>query len=298
MSAKTTASRCTERARTRGDVLAGTALPTKRYLLIEDDGPWGSSPHPTGSLPSEVAAHLHDRAQSLRARLLLIRRPGRHRVPEMRTWGFCDVTKGTLRWGAVHLAEELTTVDLAGSGSVGDDDVYLVCTQGRHDVCCAIEGRPVAATFAERVPDRTWECSHVGGDRFAANVLVLPTGLVYGWVTPGDVERIVAAQSAGSVVPELLRGRCGLAPASQVAESAIRAALSEYGVDAVYMHSPTHALDGRWIVTGQLPGTQRRFEVHVQEHHGVVDGGLTCAVAASGVLRSWTVEEVRTTDDA
>ena len=55
-----------------------------------------------------------------------------------------------------------------------------VCTHGRHDTCCAERGRPVAAALAAAHPELTWEVSHIGGDRFAANALVLPHGLYYG----------------------------------------------------------------------------------------------------------------------
>ena len=58
-----------------------------------------------------------------------------------------------------------------------------------------------------------WECSHLGGDRFAANVLVLPAGLLYGRVLPFAAPEFVAAAEAGEVVGALLRGRIGLPPA-------------------------------------------------------------------------------------
>ena len=64
-----------------------------------------------------------------------------------------------------------------------------VCTHGRHDACCAERGRPVAAALAAAHPEQTWEVSHIGGDRFAANVLVLPDGLYYGRVSAADAPR-------------------------------------------------------------------------------------------------------------
>ena len=73
-----------------------------------------------------------------------------------------------------------------------DDDgapIYAVCAHGTHDACCAIRGRPVAAALDQLRPGRVWECSHVGGDRFAANVLVLPSGVLYGRVVASDRPR-------------------------------------------------------------------------------------------------------------
>ena len=102
------------------------------------------------------------------------------------------------------------------AGRAGDSlPVYAVCTHGTRDMCCAIEGRPVATALARHCPGRVWECSHVGGDRFAANVLVLPTGQLYGRVT--DPVALAAASDAGQVLPDLLRGQVGLPPAAQAA---------------------------------------------------------------------------------
>ena len=38
----------------------------------------------------------------------------------------------------------------------------------------------MAALLAERDPDAVWECSHIGGDRFAATMLLFPHGINYG----------------------------------------------------------------------------------------------------------------------
>ena len=77
------------------------------------------------------------------------------------------------------------------AGTVSDRPVLLVCTHARHDQCCAVRGRPVAQTLARAFPDETWESSHLGGDRFAATMIVLPHGLYYGRVPTTDAETIV-----------------------------------------------------------------------------------------------------------
>ena len=54
----------------------------------------------------------------------------------------------------------------------------------------------MAAVLAERWPDLVWECTHVGGDRFAANILVVPDGVLRRWVegrAPQDAAAIPPA---------------------------------------------------------------------------------------------------------
>ena len=71
--------------------------------------------------------------------------------------------------------------------------MWLVCTNGKRDACCARDGVPVARALAALRPDEAWECSHLGGHRFAANVALLPEGLCFGRVARRGRPRLVAA---------------------------------------------------------------------------------------------------------
>ncbi len=280
---------CSVRSRAREDSLIGTALPTRRFLLIEDPGPWGSEAHPTGTLPTAVIAQVHAVAQEMSARVLLIRRSGRRPSADIRQWAVADVGSGGIRWGAAATVDALADVDFLGGGTIDSAPAFLVCAQGRHDVCCATEGRPVAAAFAARVPESTWECSHIGGDRFAANLLVLPSGLVYGRVEIADVDRLITADADAMVIPELLRGRSGLAPAAQVVESHVRQLWDESRDRVVTVDSVEHLGEGRWRVRGGHTADSRQFDIEVIESHSEVESGLTCAAIGPGLLRSWTI---------
>ena len=107
-----------------------------------------------------------------------------------------------------------------------------------------------------------WECSHLGGDRFAANVLVLPHGFYYGQV-PGDGAELVAAHERGQVALPWLRGRAGVPPAGQAAQQHARAELGLLGVDDLPV-TDVRALTGpgaeieRWTVTMAGPARGRR----------------------------------------
>ena len=118
------------------------------------------------------------------------------RTPERgpRAWAVVDhaagrpVGLGDLGRGRRPAGRRAGAGPRAGAGrrrpTPADEPVLLVCTHGRHDTCCALRGRPVAAALAQRWPDWTWECSHVGGDRFAANLVLLPDGAYYGYLDP------------------------------------------------------------------------------------------------------------------
>jgi hypothetical protein len=112
--------------------------------------------------------------------------------------------------------------DLSRVGRPHDEPLYLVCTNGKRDVCCAINGRPLVRELTSVEPERTWECSHIGGDRFAANLVVLPDGLYFGRVAPADVAPLTEGLREGRVLLSRYRGRSWYDRASQFAEISAR----------------------------------------------------------------------------
>jgi hypothetical protein len=114
-----------------------------------------------------------------------------------------------------------------------DGPLFGVCTHGRHDACCAERGRPVAAALTASHPAETWEISHMGGDRFAANMVVLPEGLYYGRLDPGTASQVAELHEQGRVDLTRLRGRSTYPMHVQYAEIALRRHLEEDRLDAV-----------------------------------------------------------------
>jgi len=105
-------------------------------------------------------------------------------------------------------------------GVVWDDPLYLGCTHGKRNVCCARLGGLLAQALAARHPGPVWETTHVGGHRFAANLVLLPHGLYYGPVTVVLAAAAIDAYQRRSVVVDRYRGRAGQPQAEQEAEYA------------------------------------------------------------------------------
>jgi hypothetical protein len=229
------------------------------FLVVEHHGPWGDSAPRASRLPEPVKRHLgshHD------IKVLLARRHLRaHRGTAYRVF-LCFPGRRLLLGTMIQDHAELAGIDLdaisrgeAPDWERVDGPLLGVCTHGRHDACCAERGRPVAAALSASRPDATWEISHMGGDRFAANMLVLPEGLYYGQMDPGTATQVVELHEQGRVDLTRLRGRASLPMAVQYAEIALRRHLEEdrlYGVRLMRREGPTSVFvrDGaEWAVT-------------------------------------------------
>jgi hypothetical protein len=227
--------RCAPAAEARGDPLHGTAPPATRFVVVEQPGAWGSDVLAGSRLEPHVVEHLVARCRALGARLLLVRRVHREPDAPLRV-GVADARRGHERmaWSTFLTGDELLGLTLAPPDDAQSGaPILLTCTHGRKDPCCARRGWPVAQALTAACPERTWQCSHVGGDRFAANVLALPYGLYFGHVTPGTAIELVEALDRGELLPDRLRGRSIDPPVVQSALWHVRRVLDERSLDGV-----------------------------------------------------------------
>ncbi|MGQ0777453.1 MAG: sucrase ferredoxin [Pseudonocardiales bacterium] len=282
--------RCADVARQRDDALYASAPCAQQWLLLEHLGPWGRHILTDSGLACEVAGELERWARQTSGRVLLIRRPGSDRRARTgRRWYWADSRSGAeqVRWGTFD--DEAEIVDMLRDPTAGqacDEPIYLVCTHGKRDVCCALRGRPVAAALASEYPQRTWECSHVGGDRFAANLVLLPHGFYFGHVPPESATELVRIYDKGLLGLRWLRGRSSLLPPVQAAQHFVRTATGEAGVDSYPPLSCEDSGSDQWTVRLAVPADQPRTVV-VQARVQLTPEPLSCALMGTGWLRDF-----------
>ena len=224
---------CATLSRALTEPLYGTASRVRGWALLEQPGPWGVEAVTESRLDRDLARALHRAATAAHLRLLLIRRPGRSNLADRHRTCFVAHTSHSDRWLERRRLDdpaELLGLDMAkvvagerpGFGEPVADPVYLVCTNGRHDRCCATYGRPLALALAASHGELTWESSHVGGDRFAGNLVCLPGGHYFGRVGPDDAARVVALHRQGTIDLDHYRGCCIDPTVVQAAEWFVR----------------------------------------------------------------------------
>src|SRR3546814_393563 len=160
-----------------------------------------------------------------------------------------------------------------GVGEPGPEHLHLVCTNGRHDPCCADFGRPVVRALRAAGVE-VMESSHVGGDRFAANIVCLPTGVYFGRVPPEEAVRLLADHARGLIDLEHYRGRSAYPPLLQAAEIFARQHLDEPRLEALSFGATRTA--GDEAVVELLHDDGRRIEVRLVRERTPAEA-LTCA---------------------
>jgi hypothetical protein len=290
--------RCSAAGLERADSIAGSASTVRAFLLIENPGPWGVDAVRDSRLPAPVKAGIRVAAARAKVRPLLIRRYHR-RAPRTgfrvyAAWAGLD--DSWLQTAVLDGPDDLLDLDLEALGagrSPGlvptEETLVLVCTHGKHDACCAEKGRPVAAALAAAYPEETWEVSHIGGDRFAGNLLVLPHGLYYGRIDPTSAIAVAGAHLTGHVDLDHLRGRSGWAMPVQAAEIALRRRLGETALDAVRLER--RGRDGT-TTRVEMTAAGRRWAVTVVSTTGPATAQLTCRAARENPLPRHEVREI------
>jgi hypothetical protein len=156
--------------------LAGTAPTETHLLVVEAPGRWGSAALADCSLPPAVRSALA--ALPPQWRVILARRPDRP-------------LRIARQWRLPIDAPVLPGL-LPQTGRVVAGPTLLLCTNGSRDRCCALHGRPLLDRLAS---PHVWECSHLGGHRFAPTALRLPDRLVFGRLTAAAARDALAGQT-------------------------------------------------------------------------------------------------------
>jgi hypothetical protein len=283
--------RCTLRSDARGETLPGTASTVRRWLLVESAGPWGRDGFHDGRLPDGVADALHAVGHAARARVLLIRRVDRRDAVDGAVTCLAVDAREPSPWIGRRLLPSITAaadVDLDDRSTFEaiHGPVAIVCTHGRRDVCCAERGRPLAQATAAAYPDATWESTHVGGDRFAANMVLFPHALYFGRVEAIRGPEVVEAYARGRIVLDRFRGRSTVPMFAQAAEMHVRANRNLDGVDDVTVDAAHLAGDAGFV---RLRTPDGITEIRVVRETGI-PMRLTCQSSADEAPVSWRVD--------
>ena len=259
MSIQPASTGCASAAREAGEPLAGTAPVATCWILIEQSGPWGKKALLESRLDPIFGQSLMDKAAGTGVSILLVRHCDRLErlatAGATRVWVAHTAPGATLlRHGTMTDLGAILDWDFAGLaagalppfGVVTTEPLLLVCTHSGRDSCCAIHGRALITGLLNEVsvPDRDfiWECSHIGGHRFAPTVMSLPGGAVFGRLDLPAALDVFSQSRSLTLTLENYRGRTCFTSPLQVAEIVVRQNAGIYGRDVL---DALRVIDGR-----------------------------------------------------
>ncbi|HEV3407355.1 MAG TPA: sucrase ferredoxin [Gaiellaceae bacterium] len=284
--------------------LGATASHIENWILLEYRGIWNRDVLAKSLLSDALKAHLRDELGRVpRSRLLFIRQPDRRRLPR---WAFYfgRTTERDARFFRLDFEnhEDLLGFDfgraLRGGGDLPGvpltEPLFVVCAHGKRDRCCALYGRPLYEDLrAHAEPRSVWQSTHVGGDRFAGNVVCFPEGVYYGRVESEDVEALVEAHSSGEILLERYRGRSCYPFAVQAAELAVRTETGLRGLRDLELQEAENAADGSWRVRFLAVPDEQIHELEVAPEVSEEAVYLTCNADVPRRVRRFVTREHR-----
>jgi hypothetical protein len=307
---------CSDAARLRADDNAATATRIDVWILVELARTWGRRPLIDASLPAPVQeALMRALAEIPRSRVVFIRRRLEIRsgcrvyiarsAPTVWTMSMdlpsLDDVAGlpfrTLAEGGAQSAERRSdTTDLLPSALCplpSETPVVLVCTHGQRDSCCGRRGFPLYDALRTHESLDVWQCSHIGGDRFAANAVVLPWGLYYGPVEPRDAGALAESVLRNEILIDAYRGRSSMVRTAQAAETFVRRATGITARDALRVTARKTLPDGRMHVHLR-DDTDTLHEVTFEPYVSTATAYLTCTAESICPIVQFRLVDYRT----
>jgi hypothetical protein len=263
--------------------LVGTAPRADVWFLLEVPGRWGNKALKESSIPDEVKTYLETQVTQVpEARLLLIKRSQ-------------ESHEGITFFAAISTAQppvlyrfnmrdytELFDLDFSAianqdprfESSRIQEPLFVMCTNGLRDQCCAVHGLACYQALSKSYPGLVWESTHHGGHRFAANFLHLPHGLSFGRLRPDSAPDVVQMGLDGRIAFYHYRGRTIYPEPIQAAEALLRRGIGIEGVDALSLQHSEQLSDGQW--RARFAGAGDIFEIIVQGQETGAQVHLSC----------------------
>lgn len=227
---------CANESRRKGEDLLGTAAHFASHALIECPAPWAGNAFASPQIPQNLKAAFAEIAKAkVSIRPLLIR--GEDEGASGRTKVLIFRSREGLAKGYAGLEQDLpslegvaalakgyvsgTSTGLVPSTATRD---LLVCTHGSNDKCCGTFGYPFYRELLSTVAAlgltgvRVWQCSHLGGHRFAPTIIDFPQGRYYGALDRNSLISLLTRVGDIGVFEKVYRGWARLPTPAQILE--------------------------------------------------------------------------------
>jgi hypothetical protein len=294
---------CSESSSHAAEKSYGTASIGAVWLLIEYPHAWGPHALKDSALSSSVKQHLNRLLKTIpRSRLLFIKQdPGAKERLKFFVVRSRESEPFIVKFELDH-HERLLEIDVASAAAgntrpggvmTQDQSLFLVCTHGRRDKCCAKFGYAIYKAVREDARADVWQCSHVGGDRFAANLICFPHGLFYAHVTEAGGRAIVEQYRQRRLVLDEFRGRACFSFPVQAAEFFIRRETGLSDLDALRYLDQERLGETTWLVRFMTKAKSVVHQARVASRLSEFQTYITCQSTEEKSVIQYQLEDYR-----
>ncbi|RAQ96861.1 sucrase ferredoxin [Thermogemmatispora tikiterensis] len=296
---------CAQLSEERQVPFHGLAPLARIWVLVEYTGAWERSAVLFNDLPEPARRWLAELALSYETRqsmAVFIRRGPRSSGPLRCFVAITRPERQTLYAFQLASYQELPQLPLAEleqgapayDSYLSAEPLYLVCTHGKHDQCCAKFGMPIYREAARLAREQVWQCSHIGGDQFAANLVCLPHGIYYSRVKVPEVAAILEADRQGKLYLEKCRGRVVYPQPVQAAEHYLRQRTGHQELEAfILLKARQDGAYHRVLFRSRIDGTLHSLRLVEQQHPLAAVEGCRCNLSGKLLRQEYCLLEHR-----
>lgn len=252
-------------ARKNNEPLYGTIKSADVWFLLEYNGVYTNDAWGDARIPSEVKNKLEHYPNS---RPLLIRQPeqlnAHDRIISFFVVHAASDTPKIYYFELSSYTDVLALdIDAVLAGDIiapHDEALYVICTNGKRDVCCSKYGVALYNAMIKREQHTVWQASHIGGHRFAGTMYCFPHAICYGFLSEDDAIPVIESYSHKRILLDKLRGHAIYDKPIQAAEYFLRRELDNDKLNDVRYISHQVENDD-WLV--QFTVIDTRYQVTV-----------------------------------
>ena len=254
-----------------GEPLTATAARASIWILLEYNEVWGAKALEESNLSERVKNLLLVQSAKLpHVRFQFIKQSGSNQDIRFYVANANPVNPMLFRF-RLQSYDDLLDIDIASVASARSDQtlseerLFLVCTNGKRDACCAKNGLPLYNALSSIAGHDVWQTTHIGGHRFAGTMVCLPHGVCYGRVSPDDALAVVQSYRKNILLPDYYRGCVVYDAPVQAAETFLRRQVGDYSLDAFRFVSSQIQSENHWLVQfNDSDGGQYRLQVRAE----------------------------------
>jgi hypothetical protein len=254
--------------------LIGSAPRTDFWILLEYAHPMSQKALKENLLPDEINAYLASLQSTITNSRILLIRQRRPAGDSSLALYLADGREGNGFLHKLALARytDLLKIDVASifsrgnesPASSGNDRILLVCTNGKRDACCSKWGVALFDTLEKQYSEQVWQSSHLGGHRFAPNLVCLPHGVCYGRVPLDEVTSIADRYLSGRLSLDFYRGLAAYPPPAQAAEYFLRLETRDDHIGSYHLERITPTSEHRWEIVFSDLQAMTTYRVNIE----------------------------------